>query len=264
MDFFSALILGLLEGLTEFIPVSSTAHVQLASHFLGFKSPGNAFTILVQLGAILAILLVYFRKLLDVALTLHSSERSRWFVISILVGFLPAAVIGAAGEKYISEMLETPVLMCYMLIIGGIALLVVDRLRLQPKYFDAMAYPLPLAFKIGFCQCLAMIPGTSRSGATIVGALLMGTDKRSAAEFSFFLAMPTMVGAFVLKLFKTRNDLSFDDATTIFVGFLSAFVAGLFVVRSLLAFVSRRGYAPFAWWRIIIGVLGLAGLYAVG
>ena len=261
---FSALILGLLEGLTEFIPVSSTAHVQLASHFLGFTSPGNAFTILVQLGAILAILLVYFRKLLDIALTLHSSERSRWFVISILVGFLPAAVIGALAEKYISEMLETPILMCYTLIIGGIILLAVDKLRLQPRYFDAMAYPLPLAFKIGVCQCLAMIPGTSRSGATIVGALLLGADKRSAAEFSFFLAMPTMVGAFALKLFKTRHDLSFDDMTSITVGFIAAFVAGLLVVRSLLAFVSRRGYAPFAYWRIIVGGLGLVGLYSLG
>jgi undecaprenyl-diphosphatase len=257
---FSALILGLLEGLTEFIPVSSTAHVQLASHFLGFKSPGNAFTILVQLGAILAILLVYFRRLLDVAMTLGTSERSRWFVMSVLVAFLPAAVIGAFAEKYISQMLETPVLMCYTLIIGGIILITVDKIRFTPKYFDAMAYPLPLAFKIGLCQCLAMIPGTSRSGATIVGALLMGADKRSAAEFSFFLAMPTMVGAFALKLFKARNDLTFDDMTAIGVGFVAAFVSGLLVVRSLLAFVSRRGYAPFAWWRIAVGVLGLVGL----
>jgi undecaprenyl-diphosphatase len=261
---FSALILGLLEGLTEFIPVSSTAHVQLASHFLGFKSPGNAFTILVQLGAILAILLVYFRRLLDVALTLHSSERSRWFVISVLIAFLPAAVIGALAEKYISQMLETPMLMCYTLIIGGIVLLAVDQIKFKPRHFDAMTYPPSLAFKIGLCQCLAMIPGTSRSGATIVGALLMGADKRSAAEFSFFLAMPTMVGAFALKLFKARNDLTFDDATAIFIGFLAAFVSGLLVVRSLLAFVSRRGYTPFAWWRIMVGAAGLAGLYLYG
>jgi undecaprenyl-diphosphatase len=263
-SFFTALILGLIEGLTEFIPVSSTAHVQLASHFLGFTSPGNAFTILVQLGAILAILLVYARKLIDVGLTLHSSQRSRWFVLSVLVAFLPAVVIGVFAEKYINQMLETPVIMCYVLIIGGIVLLTVDRLRLQPKYFDAMAYPLPLALKIGLCQCVAMIPGTSRSGATIVGALLMGADKRSAAEFSFFLAMPTMVGAFAFKLYKTRNELTFDDFSLIAVGFVAAFVSGLFVVRSLLAFVSRRGYAPFAYWRILIGALGLFGLYYAG
>lgn len=262
-NIFSALILGLLEGLTEFIPVSSTAHVQLASHFLKFESPSNAFTILVQLGAILAILLVYFRRLLEVALTLHSSVRSRWFVMSVLVAFMPAVVVGVFAESYINELLERPVIMCYVLIIGGIVLLAVDRLKLQPRYFDAMAYPLPLALKIGICQCVAMVPGTSRSGATIVGALLMGADKRSAAEFSFFLAMPTMVGAFVYKLYKVRNDLTIDDTTAILVGFIAAFVSGLFVVRSLLTFVSRRGYAPFAWWRIVVGTLGLIGLYSM-
>jgi len=265
MDFFSALILGLLEGLTEFIPVSSTAHLLLASHFLGFKSTGNTFPVLIQLGAILAILLVYFRKLIDIALTLPSSDRSRWFALSILIGFLPAAVIGAIAHDFIKTVLfESPVLICYVLIAGGIVLLAVDKMKFQPKYFDAMAYPLPLAFKIGLCQCLAMIPGTSRSGATIVGALLMGTDKRSAAEFSFFLAMPTMVGAFTLDLYKYRNDLNMDDMTNVAIGFVAAFVAGLVVVRSLLAFVSRRGYAPFAWWRIIVGTAGLAGLYVWG
>jgi undecaprenyl-diphosphatase len=262
MDYFSALILGLLEGLTEFIPVSSTAHLLLAQHFLGFRTTGNTFPVLIQLGAILAILSVYFRKLLDVALTLPSSQRSRWFVLSVLVGFLPAAVIGAIAHDFIKAVLfESPVLICYVLIAGGIVLLAVDKLKLKPRYFDAMAYPLPLSFKIGLFQCLAMIPGTSRSGATIVGALLMGTDKRSAAEYSFFLAMPTMVGAFTLDLYKTRKELSLDDGALIGIGFIAAFVMGLIVVRSLLAFVSRNGYAPFAWWRIIVGVVCLVGLY---
>ncbi len=262
MDYFSALILGLLEGLTEFIPVSSTAHLLLAQHFLGFRTSGNTFPVLIQLGAILAILSVYFRKLLDVALTLPSSQRSRWFVLSVLVGFLPAAVIGAVAHDFIKAVLfESPVLICYVLIAGGIVLLAVDKLKLKPRYFDAMAYPLPLSFKIGLFQCLAMIPGTSRSGATIVGALLMGTDKRSAAEYSFFLAMPTMVGAFTLDLYKTRKELSLDDGALIGIGFIAAFVMGLIVVRSLLAFVSRNGYAPFAWWRIIVGVVSLVGLY---
>jgi undecaprenyl-diphosphatase len=265
MDFFSALILGLLEGLTEFIPVSSTAHLLLAQHFLGFSTTGNTFPVLIQLGAILAILSVYFRKLLDIAMTLPTSERSRWFVLSILVGFLPAAIIGAIAHDYIKAVLfESPILICYVLIGGGIILLAVDKMKFQPRYFDAMAYPLPLSFKIGLCQCLAMIPGTSRSGATIVGALLMGTDKRSAAEFSFFLAMPTMVGAFTLDLFKYRKELNFDDLSLIGVGFVAAFVSGLIVVRSLLAFVSRRGYAPFAYWRILVGAAGLVGLYTYG
>ncbi len=262
MDYFSALILGLLEGLTEFIPVSSTAHLLLAEHFLNFRTTGNTFPVLIQLGAILAILLVYFRKLLHVAITLPSSERSRWFVLSVLVGFLPAAVIGAIAHDFIKKVLfESPVLICYMLIGGGIILLAVDKLKLKPRYFDAMAYPLPLSFKIGLFQCLAMIPGTSRSGATIVGSLLMGTDKRSAAEYSFFLAMPTMVGAFALDFWKYRKELNMNDAGLIGVGFIAAFIAGLIVVRSLLAFVSRRGYAPFAWWRIIVGVVALVGLY---
>ncbi|PWE56163.1 undecaprenyl-diphosphatase [Metarhizobium album] len=261
----SALILGLIEGLTEFIPVSSTAHVLLAGHFLGFKSPGNTFAVLIQLGAILAILLVYFSKLLQIVLALPSDPRARRFVAAVLVAFLPAAVIGALAHDFIKTILfETPVLICIVLILGGIVLLVVDRMQFRPKYRDVMDYPLSLAFKIGLCQCVAMIPGTSRSGATIVGALLMGTDKRSAAEFSFFLAMPTMLGAFVLDLYKNRDALSFDDATIIFVGFLMAFVSALFVVRSLLDFVSRRGYSPFAWWRILVGAAGLVGLLLMG
>lgn len=257
----SALFLGLIEGLTEFIPVSSTAHVLLAGHFLGFKSPGNTFAVLIQLGAILAILSVYFRKLFLIAIGLPSDPASRRFVLSILVAFLPAAVIGALAHDFIKSVLfETPALMCITLILGGFVLLWVDRLHLPPRYKNALTYPMPLAFKIGLCQCVAMIPGVSRSGATIVGSLLLGADKRSAAEFSFFLAMPTMVGAFALDLYKNRNALSFDDTAIIAIGFIAAFVSALLVVRALLDFVSKRGYAPFAWWRIAIGSIGLVAL----
>ena len=145
-----------------------------------------------------------------------------------------------------------------------IVLLVVDRMPLQPRYVEVMDYPPSLAFKIGLCQCLAMVPGVSRSGATIVGALLMGTDKRSAAEFSFFLAMPTMAGAFAYDLYKNRDVLSLDDATTIVVGFIAAFIAAVIVVRYVLDFISSHGFALFAWWRIIVGTAGLIGLWLVG
>lgn len=261
----SALILGIIEGLTEFIPVSSTAHVLLAGHFLGFKSPGNTFAVLIQLGAILAILAVYTTKLISIALALPTSVGARRFVLSVLLAFLPAAVIGALAHDFIKTVLfETPMLICIVLIIGGVILYVIDRLPLTPRYTDVMDYPPSLALKIGFCQCLAMIPGTSRSGATIAGALLMGTDKRSAAEFSFFLAMPTMLGAFTLDLYKNRDALNVDDVTVIAIGFFAAFVSALLVVRSLLDFVSRRGFAPFAIWRIVVGTAGLIGLWLVG
>lgn len=261
----SALILGLIEGLTEFIPVSSTAHVLLAGHFMGFESPGNTFAVLIQLGAILAILLVYFQRLLNIALTLPTSAQSRRFVLTVLLAFLPAAIIGAFAHDFIKTVLfETPMLICVMLIVGGVILLVVDKMSFTPRYTNVMDYPPSLAFKIGLFQCLAMIPGTSRSGATIVGSLLMGTDKRSAAEFSFFLAMPTMLGAFVLDLYKNRDVLSFDDIGVIAIGFIAAFVTALFVVKSLLDFVSSRGFAPFAWWRILVGAAGLIGLLVFG
>ncbi|QRM53973.1 undecaprenyl-diphosphate phosphatase [Sinorhizobium sp. BG8] len=261
----SALILGLIEGLTEFIPVSSTAHVLLAGHFLGFKSPGNTFAVLIQLGAILAILAVYASKLIQIAVALPTSAQARRFVLSVLIAFLPAAVIGAIAHDFIKTVLfETPMLICIVLIVGGILLYAIDHMPLKPRYTDIMQYPPSLALKIGLFQCLAMIPGTSRSGATIAGALLMGTDKRSAAEFSFFLAMPTMVGAFTLDLYKNRDALSFDDFTMVAVGFVAAFISGLFVVRSLLDFVSRRGFTPFAFWRILVGTAGLIGLWLFG
>ncbi|KAB0676100.1 undecaprenyl-diphosphate phosphatase [Aureimonas leprariae] len=268
MDFvsvFNAVILGLLEGLTEFIPVSSTGHLILAGHFLGFHPAGDAFPVLIQLGAVLAVLSVYAKRLVELARTFPTVPESRRFVFAVLVAFLPAAVIGAALHDFIKGVLfETPTVICVALIVGGIILLLIDRMPKEPRYTRLMDYSLPLAFKIGLFQCLAMIPGTSRSGATIAGALLMGTDKRSAAEFSFFLAMPTMAGAFALDLWKNRNALTASDAGLIAIGFVTSFVAAVFVVRFLLEFVSRHGFAPFAWWRISVGVVGLLGLLLVG
>ena len=256
-----ALVLGLVEGLTEFIPVSSTGHLILLGHFLGFKEAAT-FDVLIQLGAILAILLVYFNRLVQIAKALPVSVKARHFVLAVLFGFLPAAVIGALAHDFIKTVLfESPQLICISLILGGIVLLVIDRIQFKPKYTSAYEFSWPMAVKIGFFQCLAMIPGTSRSGSTIVGALLLGADKRSAAEFSFFLAMPTMAGAFALDLWKSRHDLSMDQGLLIVIGFVAAFISALLVVRVLLDFVSRRGYAPFAWWRIAVGAVGLIALY---
>jgi undecaprenyl-diphosphatase len=265
MSLLHALLLGFLEGLTEFIPVSSTGHILLAGHFLGFHSPGRAFEVMIQLGAILAVLTVYFGKLVRIAADLPYDPRTRHFVLAVLLAFLPAAVVGALLHGFIKGVLfETPALICVMLILGGIVLLALDSLRLAERYHDVMDFPLPLAFKIGVCQTFAMIPGVSRSGATIVGALLLGADKRSAAEFSFFLAMPTMFGAFVLDFYKNYALLKPEDLTQIGVGFVTAFVTAAFVVRHLLAFIGRHGLAPFGWWRIIVGGLGLGALAIAG
>ncbi|TPW28380.1 undecaprenyl-diphosphate phosphatase [Pararhizobium mangrovi] len=255
---FSSLVLGLLEGLTEFIPVSSTGHLLLAERVIGFSSPGDTFEVLIQLGAIAAIVTVYFARLVSLAKGFFTDSRRRHFVIAIVVAFLPAAVIGAIAHDFIKQVLfESPRTICIALILGGIVLLVVDRMNLKPRYHDVVDYPIWLALAIGFFQCLAMIPGTSRSGSTIVGALLLGADKRSAAEFSFFLAMPTMAGAFAFDLYKNIGVLNVDATTNIVIGFVAAFVAGIFVVRTLLDFVSRHGYAPFAYWRLVVGIVGL-------
>lgn len=257
----AALLLGLLEGLTEFIPVSSTGHILLAGHFMGFESAGKTFEVVIQLGAILAVFGVYAAKIGQVVTTLHTSPESRRFATAILLAFLPAVVIGVMAHDIIKNVLfETPALIAWMLILGGVVLIVVDRLPLSPRHHEADRFPLAMAFWIGVCQCLAMIPGVSRSGATIVGALALGADKRAAAEFSFFLAMPTMAGAVAYDLFKNRAVLDAAAWGEIAVGFAAAFVAALIVVRSLLAYVSRYGYALFGWWRIIAGAVVLAAL----
>ncbi|AMJ63872.1 undecaprenyl-diphosphate phosphatase [Bosea sp. PAMC 26642] len=259
-----ALVLGLVEGLTEFLPVSSTGHLLLLGHFLGFESNGKSFEVLVQLGAILAITLVYFRRLLDIALRLRTDPTARRFLIGVLVAFLPAALIGAVLHGFIKGVLFNPFLVCCALIAGGLVLLVVDELELEVKHTDATTFPLPMYLKIGFIQCLAMIPGVSRSGSTIVGAMLLGASKRAAAEFSFFLAMPTMAGAFAYDLLKNYKVLTFDDTILIVIGFVAAFCSALVVVRVFLDYVSKRGFSLFAWWRIVVGLVGLAGLWIVG
>jgi len=250
--------LGLLEGLTEFIPVSSTGHVLLAGHFLDFHSAGKAFEVVIQLGAILAIVGFYAARLARVFVAAPQDAQARRFIVSVLVAFLPAMVIGALAHDVIKAVLfESPLLIAVMLIVGGVVLVWVDRLPLVPQHDDAMRLPLG---KIGIFQCLAMVPGVSRSGATIVGAMALGASKRAAAEFSFFLSMPTMAGAFAFDLWKNRDVLDAAALNEIAIGFVAAFIAALFVVRGLLGYVSRHGYALFGWWRIILGTVVLVAI----
>ena len=261
-DALRAVILGIIEGVTEFLPVSSTGHLLLAERFfdLGEGNFWKSFAVLIQLGAILAIVAIYFVKLWRIALGMFSNPDDRRFVIGVLVAFLPAAVIGAAAGGYIKAYLFNPWVVCFSLIVGGAILLWVDQLDLKPHEHDATTFPLPMYLAIGFAQCLAMIPGVSRSGATIVSAMLLGADKRSAAEFSFYLAMPTMAGAFAYDLLKNWGQMGGSNWLIVAVGFATSFVAAFIVVKSFLDYVSSHGFALFAWWRIIIGALGLVGL----
>jgi len=261
-DLIKATILGVVEGLTEFIPVSSTGHLLLVDHFFGFADEnfGNTFAVLIQLGAILALLSIYFTRLLGLAVGMFTDAAARRFVIGVLIAFLPAAVIGAAAHSFIKTTLFNPWIVCCTLVAGGAVLFLVDRMELKPRYTDSMSFTLPMYFFIGVFQCLAMVPGVSRSGATIVGAMFLGADKRSAAEFSFWLAMPTMVGAFAYELYKNHSQMSADYAILTAVGFAVSFIFGWIVVKTFLDYVSRHGFALFAWWRIIVGALGLVGL----
>ncbi|MDC7677038.1 undecaprenyl-diphosphate phosphatase [Asticcacaulis machinosus] len=262
MDYLIALLLGFVEGLTEYIPVSSTGHLLLLSHFLNFSTTGKTFEVLIQLGAVLALLSLYFNRLWNVVITLPSNPQSRGFVISILVAFLPALVLGVLLHDFIKGVLfESPQTICYALIIGGILLWLVDRFAPTPTHNDAMRIDVKTALAIGLFQCLAMIPGMSRSGSTLIGAMLMKVEKKAAAEFSFFLAMPTMAGAFAYDIYKTYDQMDFSDVGLIATGFIAAFVTALFVVRAVLDFVSKHGYGVFALWRLAVGITGLILLH---
>jgi len=256
-----AALLGLLEGLTEFIPVSSTGHLLLASHFLGFESTGKTFEVVIQLGAVLALMSIYAAKLLGLAMASGHDPDARRALIGLLLAFLPAVVVGLLAHDFIKRVLfESPMLISVMLILGGIVLVVIDRIAPAPQVFDATKLPLRKAFLIGVFQCVAMIPGVSRSGATIVGALMLGVEKRAAAEFSFLLSLPTMAAAVGYDLFKSRDVLDFGALSEIAVGFAVAFITALFVVRAVLNFVGKHGYAIFGWWRIIVGLVAMAAL----
>jgi undecaprenyl-diphosphatase len=262
IDLIKAIFLGIVEGLTEFIPVSSTGHLLLVQRFFGFADDefGKTFAILIQFGAILALLSIYFVRLWQIAIGFFTDPAARRFVIGVLVSFLPAAVVGALAHDFIKAVLFNDWLICFTLIAGGAVLLWIDMIGLKPRYHEATGYTLPMYFLIGVFQCFAMIPGVSRSGATIVGAMLLGADRRSAAEFSFWLAMPTMAGAFAYDLYKSHAQMSSGNTIIVAVGFAVSFVCAWIVVKTFLGYVQRYGFALFAWWRVIVGSLGLIGL----
>lgn len=254
--FLEALFLGIVEGLTEFLPVSSTAHLVLVGDLMGFSGPpGKAFEIVIQLGAILAVCLVYWRRLWGATVGLVDDPRSRAFVRNVTVAFLPSMVVGAVAYKYVREMLDAPMISAVALVVGGFAILAIEKVVKRPRVSEVEDFSTGLAFAIGLCQVISMVPGVSRAGATIMGSLLLGVERRAAAEFSFFLAIPTMLGATVYSIYKNWATMSFDGGTVIAVGFIAAFFSALLVVRTFIGFVGRHGFAPFAWYRIAFGAV---------
>jgi undecaprenyl-diphosphatase len=267
MEALKALLLGLVEGLTEFLPVSSTAHLILLSQALAFER-SETFKVVIQFGAILALVVVYFQKIWSTTTSLPSRPESRRFALSVILAFLPAIPAGILLEETLSRVFLADVItptagaiIATTLIAGGVIMLLVERFRPVPKHEDPEALPLWKSFAIGCCQALALIPGVSRSGATIVGALTLGVERRAAAEFSFFLSIPTMAAATVYKVYRDWEQLDFSNGALIGVGFVAAFVAAFIVVKPFLALVSRFGFAPFAFYRIALGLLVIGTIY---
>lgn len=261
MDWLYAVLLGIVEGLTEFIPVSSTGHLILAKLMLRLDASWDTFIVVIQLGAILAVVALYFSRFWNILLRLPHDPAARRFVLTVLVAFIPAAVAGVLLHDFIKTVLfESPRLICWSLLIGGFVLLGLDRLGRDGRWRDAFALPMGTAFGIGVVQCLALIPGVSRSGATIAGGLILGAEKRAAAEFSFFLAIPTMAGAFALDLYENRDGFTAHSLGLIGVGFVVSFVVAMIVIKGFLDLVAKHGFAPFAWWRIVVGAVGLVAL----
>jgi undecaprenyl-diphosphatase len=259
---FKAFILGIVEGLTEFLPISSTGHLILAGDLLNFNDDkGKVFEIVIQLGAILAVCWEYRHKLLDVIRGLPTEKAARRFVFNLLIAFLPAAVLGLLFIKAIKAHLFAPVPVALAFIVGGVLILWAERRqhRITVERVEDMTWRD--ALKIGFAQALALIPGTSRSGATIIGGLFFGLSRKAATEFSFFLAIPTMFAATFYDVFKHRDQLHFDDLGMFAVGFVTAFVSAFLAVRGLLRYISRHDFSIFAWYRIVFGLVVLATAY---
>jgi undecaprenyl-diphosphatase len=259
----SAAVMGIVEGLTEFLPISSTGHLILLGTLIGFEGPAsNTFKIAIQLGAILAVVVVFWPTLMQLLFKAWRPGPERFYAINLLLAFLPAMVIGATFYRVIHDALFNPWVVCVALILGGVAIIAIERWRPAPSIHSVPQIGPLAALLIGFGQALAMIPGTSRSGATIITALLVGVDRRTAAEFSFVLAIPTMFAATVYALYKGRGDLDMSGLAQIAVGFVVSFVVALLVVRWLMAVIARIGFTPFGYYRIALGLVMLAVLAA--
>ena len=260
MNLLTAALLGALQGVTEFLPVSSTAHLLIAERLLGFQDPGSVFTITIQFGSILAVMWLYREKILSVVRGLPSDPEARRFALMLVAAFVPAAVAALLLEGRIKALHGSMFVIALAFVIGGIVMLLVERWRPAPTVTRADQTPTGRAIGVGAFQAVALVPGVSRSGATIIGGMLLGLDRPAAAELSFFLAMPTMAAAFVHDLWQVRHQLAPERAAEIGVGLVMAFLAALLVVKPFLRFVGRSGFAPFAWYRIALGAAMLIWL----
>ena len=257
-DILMSIILGVVEGITEFLPISSTAHLLVTEHLLGLGNEWEAFTVVIQLGAILAVVVFYFRVFWQALIGLPSSAEARRFALGLILALLPAVVAGLALKKLLERVLLNPdtalpfIAGCW--IVGGLIILFFERIAPKPRWFDGDKLPLSKAFQIGCCQVLAIIPGVSRSGATILGAELLGVDRRAATLFTFYLAVPTMLGASILELHHKAGELSRGQGLNIVIGFVVSFVVAFFVIRGFLQIVTKYGLKPFGWYRIAAGL----------
>jgi undecaprenyl-diphosphatase len=252
----TAALLGLIEGVTEFIPVSSTGHLILASHWLGQTGEAaKTFDIFIQLGAILAIVWLYRQRLTHAVLAARSDPVSRRFLLNLLIAFLPAAIVGFLAHDWIKQRLFTPAVVASALVVGGLVILLIERLHPQERVSEVGHVSPSTALGIGLAQVLSLVPGTSRSAATIMGGYALGLSRRAATEFSFFLSIPVMVAATCYDLLKSRDALTPADAPAFAVGFLVAFVSAVIVVKAFLGYVSHHSFAAFAWYRIALGVV---------
>lgn len=264
-DILISIWLGIVEGLTEFLPVSSTGHLEVAERLLGLGDTWEVFTVVIQLGAILAVVVIYFDTFWQALIHLPNSAEARRFALSVIVAFLPSAVVGVLVKKWLDSTLLNPTVAMPIIaatwFVGGVIILVLERLSPKPRFFDGERLPLSKAFQIGLCQIFSLIPGTSRSGATILGGELLGVDRVAATKFTFYLAVPTMLGATVFELYKQGAQLSHGQGLDIAVGFVVSFIVAYVVIRQFLKIVARYGLTPFGWYRVAAAIALAAYIY---